>query len=178
MGIVKSLPAGRKPYSPPRRIDASDQLGRFDCGKEPLNDWLAHRAIKNEGKASRTYVVTANAGEDAGQIVGFYTLAAGYVSHSQSPGWARRNMPNPLPVIVLGRLAVDVRHQGHGIGKALLREALQRALEASESVGVRAVIVHAIDDEAVGFYAGFGFQRFPTDSRTMFLPIKTIADAL
>ena len=87
-------------------------------------------------------------------------------------------MPNPLPVMVLGRLATDVRHSGRRIGSAMLREALSRVLEASRSVGVRAVVVHAIDAEAITFYAQFGFQAFPGDSLTLFLPIETIAKAL
>jgi ribosomal protein S18 acetylase RimI-like enzyme len=178
VGIVEQLPASQKPYSQPRPIDKGDDLAAFDCGKPPLDEFLKQHALKNEGKASRTYVVAAQAGEDAGRIVAYYTLAAGAVSHDNAPGWAKRNMPDPLPAIVLGRLAVDRKHQGKSLGQHLLREAMQRTLEASAQIGARVLIVHAVDDEAINFYVAFGFRRFPTDSRTLFLPIETIVKAL
>lgn len=178
MGIIEQLPASRKPYTQPRPIEKDDEVAAFDCGKPPLNLFLKQQALKNEGKASRTYVVTALTGEDAGNVVAYYTLAAGAVSHDNAPGWAKRNMPDPLPAVVLGRLAIDNKHQGKGIGTHLLREAMQRSLEFSQNVGVRVLIVHAIDDEAISFYVPFGFRRFPTDGRTLFLPIETIAKAL
>jgi predicted N-acetyltransferase YhbS len=166
--------AGRPPYSAPRPISADDRLDDFDCGKTALNDFLRRRALKNEGRASRTFVVCSTSGE----VVAYYTVSAGAVELHEAPPKLRRNMPSPLPVMVLGRLATDVRHGGRGIGKAMLREALSRVLEASRSVGVRAVLVHAIDDEAIAFYAQFGFQAFPADSRTLFLPVETIETAL
>jgi GNAT superfamily N-acetyltransferase len=178
VGIVERLPAGPKPYSQPRPIEADDELVGFDCGKAALDDFLKQQALKNEGKASRTYVVAAQTGEHAGKIVAYYTLASGAVTHDGAPGWAKRNMPDPLPALVLGRLAVDRRHQGKGIGKHLLRQAMQRSLEVAAQVGVRVLIVHAIDDEAISFYVPFGFRRFPTDGRTLFLPIETIVKAL
>jgi GNAT superfamily N-acetyltransferase len=178
MGVVEQLPNDRKRYAPPRPIEEEDGVKDFDCGKAALDDFLKQRAFKNEGKASRTYVVCSVLGDDAGSVVGYYSLAAGAVAHDEAPPWAKRNMPNPIPVFVLGRLAVDLRHQGLGIGKAMLREAIQRTLEASRSIGARAFIIHAIDDDAVGFYAAFGFQRFPTDSRTLFLPVETLANSL
>lgn len=178
MGIVEQLPEARKPYGPPRPIEQGDDLAGFDCGKPPLDQFLKQQALRNEGKASRTYVVVAQTGEDAGKVVAYYTLASGAVTHENAPGWAKRNMPDPLPAIVLGRLAVDRKHQGKGIGKHLLLQAMQRSLEAAAQVGVRVLIVHAVDDEAVSFYVPFGFRRFPTDSRTLFLPIETIAGAL
>ena len=178
MGIVKQLPAGKKPYSQPRPIDKDDNLAAFDCGRPPLNDFLKQQALKNEGKASRTYVVTAQSGEDAGKVVAYYTLAGGAITHENAPGWAKRNMPDPLPTLVLGRLAVAINHQGKRIGEHLLREAMQRSLEVATQIGVRVLIVHAIDDEAVSFYVPFGFRRFPADSRTLFLAMETIAKSL
>src|ERR1700750_1235282 len=106
MGVVEQLPAGQKPYSSPRPIEKGDNLAAFDCGKRPLDDFLKQQALKNEGKASRTYIVAAQTGEDAGRAVAYYTLAAGSGSHENAPGWAKRNVPDPLPAIVLGRLAV------------------------------------------------------------------------
>jgi len=177
VGVVEQLPTEQKPYSAPRPIEKVDEVAAFSCGKQSLDDFLKRRALK-KGKASRTYVVVSQAGESAGKVAAYYTLAAGGVNHEECPTWAKRNMPNPLPVIVLGRLAVDAQHQGTGIGKHLLREAMQRALEASAQIGARALVVHAIDDEAASFYVLFGFQNFPTDSRTLFLPMETIADSL
>ena len=87
-------------------------------------------------------------------------------------------MPNPIPIFVLGRLAVDSNHQGKGLGRGLLKEAIQRALEASRTIGARALVVHAIDDEAIGYYAGYGFRRFPSDSGPLFLPVETLAESL
>lgn len=178
MGSVEALPAGRPPYTEPRPIGAGDRLDAFDCGKEPLNDFLRQRALKNEGRASRTYVITSATGDDAGAVVAFYTISTGAVPLEEAPGNVRRNMPNPVPVMVLGRMAVDRRHARKGLGAGMLRQALQRVLEASRMVGARAVVVHAIDDEAVTFYTNYGFRLFPSGSRTLFLPIETIANSL
>ena len=178
MGVVESLPSERPRYTAPRLIALDDRLDGFDCGKEPLNDFLKSRALDNEGKASRTYVICAAAGEDAGAVIAYYSLAAGAVARSDLAGPLRRNMPNPVPVMVLGRMAVDSRHAGKGLGKAMLKEAIQRVTEAANVVGARAMVVHAIDDEAVAFYTQFGFQVFPAASRTLFLPIQTIVGAL
>lgn len=160
-------------YARPRAISPDDTLDRFDCGKPALDDFLRRRALRNEGKASRTYVVTL-----AGVIVAYYTMSAGAVRLAEAPRPLTRNMPDPLPVVVLGRMAVDRGHAGRGLGQAMLREALQRALDASRSVGVRALLVHAIDDEAVGFYLRYGFVRFLSEGLTLFLPVETIAGAV
>ena len=178
MGVVKTLDPKRPHYAAPRLISPQDRLDAFDCGKEPLNDFLKSRALDNEGKASRTYVICAAAGEDAGAVVAYYSLAAGAVARSDVPGQMRRNMPNPVPVMVLGRMAVDRRHAGKGLGKAMLKQAVQRVIEAANLIGARAMVVHAIDDEAVAFYTPFGFQLFPNTGRTLFLPIQTIVAAL
>ena len=168
------MTAGRPPCSAPRPISPDDRLGRFDCGHPALNDFLRKRALGNEGKASRTYVVLSRDGE----VVAYYTLATGGVDHGDAPGALERNMPNPLPVMVLGRMAVDLRLARKGLGKGMMREAMQRVLEASVSIGARAMVVHAVDDEAVAFYTPFGFQAFPAGGRTLFLPIETLAAAL
>lgn len=177
MGVVDFEPAGR-PCAPPAPITSDHRIDGFDCGKPPLDNWLKARALDNEGRASRTYVVVATAGPQAGDVIGYYTLATGGVALSEIRGKHRHNMPNPVPVMVLGRLAVDDRHRSQGIGPALLREAMQRTLDISRSAGVRMLMVHAIDDDAVTFYLRYGFHVFPAGSRTMFLPIETIAAAL
>jgi predicted N-acetyltransferase YhbS len=136
---------------------------------------LRAHALDNEGKASRTFVVTLAEG---GVIVAYYTLAAGSVILREIPRRQRQGLPNPVPVMVLGRLAVDCNHHGRGLGKALLRQAMQRTLTVSREAGVRALIIHAIDDEAVNFYARYGFQHFPAGTRTMMMMIETMAGAL
>lgn len=176
MGVVEHLPAGRKPYESPRPIRPGDGSANFDCGHPALNDWLKQRAGKQEGRSSRTYVVCA--AHESRPVVGYYSLAAGIVTSTEAPGWAKRNMPNPIPIIVLGRLAVDAKHQGKGLGGGLLQEAIRRTVEAAAIVGCRALIVHAIDDAAITFYARYGFQQFPEETRTMFLPIETLAASL
>ena len=178
MGIVEPLGGSRPAYSPPEPISAEHRLDRFECGKVALDEWLRAHALDNEDKASRTYVVTAQAGEDAGHVVAYYALAYGSVVRTEVPKKIRQGLPNPVPVMVLGRLAVDRRHGGRGIGPSLLREAMQRTVQAAEIAGLRALIVHAIDDEAVGFYARYGFQVFPAGTRTLFLPIETLRQAI
>lgn len=176
MGVVGSEAA--RPYSAPVPLTVEHRIDGFDCGKPKLTHWLKAHALDNEGRSSRTYVVVATTGLQAGDVVGYYTLATGGVTRSEMPRKIRQDLPNPVPVMMLGRLAVDERHQKKGIGPAMLREAVQRTLDISQAAGVRALMVHAIDDEAVTFYLQYGFVLFPADSRTMFLPIETLAAAL
>lgn len=178
MGVIEAIGVPRPAYSAPVAITSDHRLEAFSSGKQPLDDWLKARANDNEGKASRTYVVEAANGPDSGNVVGYYTLATGSVVRDDVPRKIRQNLPNPVPVMVLGRLAVDERHTGKHLGSGMLKEAMVRTLEASRIAGVRALIVHAIDDEAVTFYAKWGFQVFPMGSRTMFLPIETLAASL
>jgi GNAT superfamily N-acetyltransferase len=159
--------------SAPAPIMPLARVEDFSSGKPPLDDWLKRRALKAEGRSARTYVVTA---QDI--VVGYYCFVAGAVRLVDAPKPQRRNMPDPLPVILLGRLAVDQHWQGFGIGKGLLKDALLRALAASLHIGVRAVLVHAIDDDAKAFYERFGFIAFPDGTRTLFLPIETIMSAV
>ena len=176
MGVV-GVEAAR-PYSAPVPLTAEHRIEGFDCGKPKLTNWLRVHALDNEGRSSRTYAVAANTGPQAGDAVGYYTLATGGVTRSEMPRKIRHDLPNPVPVMMLGRLAVDERHQKNGIGPAMLKEAMQRTLEISRSAGVRALMAHAIDDEAVTFYLKYGFLLFPAETRTMFLPIETLEAAL
>jgi ribosomal protein S18 acetylase RimI-like enzyme len=175
LGIVEQLGASKSPYAPPVPLTPEHRLERFESGKQALDDWLRAHALENEDKASRTYVVTARSGED---VVAYYTLAYGSVIREEIPRKLRHGLPNPVPVMVLGRLAVDRGHGGKGLGPGLLREAMQRTAQAAEIAGLRALIVHAIDDEAVGFYAKYGFQVFPIGTRTLFLPTETLRKAI
>lgn len=149
-------------------------MSEFDCGVPVLNDWLKRRARRNEsGGASRTYVVCVET-----SVVAYYALAAGAVTHAVAPPPVRRNMPDPIPVIVLGRLAVDRRFQRHGLGSAVLRDAVFRALRAADTVGVKALLVHAISEDSRRFYRGAGFVESPVDPMTLCLVLATARQAL
>ena len=142
----------------PVPLTAAHHVADFECGEITLDHWLKTRALRNEGRgASRTYVVC-----DDSLVVAFYCLATGSVSSDLAPGSIRRNMPDPIPVMILGRLAVDLAWQRHGLGKALLRDAILRTIQVSEIVGVKALLVHALSDPAVRFYEAHGFHPSPT----------------
>lgn len=161
------------PILPPAPLLSSHDVSRFDCGKVPLNDWLKHTALRAEARSARCYVVLRRQ-----SAIGFYCLAAGAVEHSGAPRKLRHNLPNPTPVVIIGRLAVDKEYQGKGLGRALLQDALLRITKASELVGARAVLVHAVDQEAVPFYARYGFKSFPFGRQTLYLPIEEIIRSL
>ncbi len=154
--------------SPPQPLTAEHRLEDFACGESSLDDWLRRRALINQTTgASRTFVVT----DESGQVLAYYALAAGAVSHQESPGAIRRNMPDPVPVMVLARLAVDQRLQGQQVGGALLKDALQRAVSVAQNIGVRALLVHALNDRARQFYAHYGFVPSPANPMSLMLPL-------
>jgi GNAT superfamily N-acetyltransferase len=154
--------------SSPQPLSAEHRLEDFACGETSLDDWLRRRALINQTTgASRTFVVT----DESGQVLAYYALAAGAVSHQESPGAVRRNMPDPVPVMVLARLAVDQRLQGQQVGGALLKDALQRAVSVAQNIGVRALLVHALNDRARQFYAHYGFVPSPANPMTLILPL-------
>ena len=158
----------------PELLTDQHQLDGFDCGNQTLNDWLARRALKNQvAGASRAFVVCENE-----RVLGYYALATGSVERMQAPKPIARNMPEAVPVLVLGRLAVDIQAQGKRLGAGLLRDALLRALRVSREVGIRAVLVHATSNDAKGFYERYGFTESPIDEMTLMLPLKHISDAL
>ena len=142
-----------------------DSLG-FICRHDPLSQWLRRRALANAASGgTQTYVVCA----DKHQVIGYYALAVGSIAIELAPARLRRNMPDPLPVIVLGRLAVHQDWSGRGIGSGLLKDAVLRALQAARIIGVCALLCHAIDDEAKAFYAKHGFVESPLQPLTMML---------
>jgi GNAT superfamily N-acetyltransferase len=142
----------------------------FASGAPTLDAWIRRKARANQASgASRTYVLCRG-----DRVVGFYALAAGSVSHYLSPRKLRQNMPDPVPVIVLGRLAVDAREQGHGLGRALLRDAVLRVAAAAREVGVAAMLVHALNDQAKAFYVAAGFEPSPVVPMVLILRIKDI----
>lgn len=164
---------GSERITAPRPLRLDDDLSQFDSGSGALDAWLRSRAHKAEGSSGRTYVVCR-----ADAVIGYYTLATGAARRDETPSKVRRNAPEQVPLLLLARLAVDRRFQGGGIGSGLLKDALLRAVQTSEIVGVRAVLVHAIDEQAQRFYARYGFVEFPNESRTLFLPVDSIKSAL
>jgi GNAT superfamily N-acetyltransferase len=152
----------------PAPLAAEHELEQFSSGTEPLDDWLKRRARPNETSgASRTYVIT-----EGRRVVGYYSLAAGSVLHAAATGRIRRNMPDPVPVALLGRLAIDQGWQGRGLGAALLRDAVLRVVGAAETIGVRALLVHAISDEAKAFYERWGFRASAIEPMTLMITIE------
>ena len=152
----------------PERLQPEHDVSEFNSGHESLDYWLHYKAAHNDqADASRTYVVC----ED-NQVIAYYCLSTGSVSRSEAAGQLRRNMPDPLPVMILGRLAVDLAWQRHGIGAALLQDALLRTIQVSEIAGVKALLVHAISDEAAEFYKKWGFHPSPVNPKTLFLSTR------
>jgi GNAT superfamily N-acetyltransferase len=157
-------------FTPPEKLSAQFDFADFDSGEPVLDEWLHRRAIQNEAAgASRTYVVCAGK-----KVAAYYSLAVGAVSHAVAPGRVRRNMPDPIPVMILGRLAVDKSFHGQGLGTALLRDAILRTMQAGEIAGIRAILVHALSENAKRFYEGHGFVASPIDPLTVMI---TLAEA-
>jgi GNAT superfamily N-acetyltransferase len=156
--------------SAPQALSEAHVLGGFACGEAALDDWLQRRALSNQFTgASRTFVVI----DDAHRVHGFYALAAGAVAHQLATGPVRRNMPDPVPVLVLGRLAVDRNAQGQHLGAALLQDAVRRATTVSQQTGVRALLVHALHERARQFYLQYGFEASPQHPMTLMLRLHS-----
>ena len=152
---------------PPEPLSAEHDSSAFGSGEPALDDWLRKRALANEQSgASRTYAITAGS-----RVVGFYCLAAGSVAKQAATGHIRRNMPEPIPVMIIGRLAIDRGFQGRGLGKALLRDAVLRTLQAAAIAGMRAILLHAISENAKLFYVHCGFSESPLDPMMMMLSV-------
>lgn len=156
--------------SVPQSLAATHRLDGFNCGEPSLDDWLKRRALANHlNGASRTFVVT-----DPEQcVLGYYALAAGAIAHQEATSAIRRNMPNPVPVMVLARFAVDARAQGIKLGAALLQDAVARVQAVAENAGVRALLVHALNDRAKQFYEHYGFRESPVHPMALMLPMKS-----
>lgn len=164
-------------YTQPLPLDATFDVSEFDSDTPVLDSWLRGRAVKNQlSGASRTFVTCST--EDRQCVVGFYSLVASAVGLDVAPGAVRRNMPDPIPVVLLGRLAVDSGHQGAGLGASLLQDAVRRVAGIADTIGVRALLVHALDDSAAAFYRRFGFIASPIDPDTLFLSIQQIRVSL
>jgi GNAT superfamily N-acetyltransferase len=143
-------------------------LEGFSSGTSSLDDWLKRRARNNQFTgASRTYVVA-----EADRVVGYYCLASGALALNDSPGGIKRNMPDPIPMAILGRLAVDITWQGRGLGAALLRDAVERTQAAGAILGIRGLLVPVLSDEAKAFYQHHGFIASPSRPMTLVMSLK------
>jgi GNAT superfamily N-acetyltransferase len=158
----------------PELLAAHHALDNFDSGVASLDQWLKRRAASNQASgASRTYVVC-----DGGQVVGYYALASHAVAAVAATGRGRRNMPDPVPVVVLGRLAIARTHQRNGLGRALFQDAARRVMHAAEMIGVRALLVHALSDEAKAFYLRLGLDPPPLDPMTLMVTLADLQAAI
>lgn len=166
--------AAKAEISAPEHLNSSHDLSAFDSGVAALDEWLKRRALANERTgASRTYVVSAE-----NKVIGYYALATGAVGLRTATGRARRNTPEPIPVMVLGRLAVDERHQGMGLGRGMLRDAILRTLQAAAIGGIRAIVVHAVSEDAKRFYERSGFASSPLEPLTLMITVTDAERAL
>lgn len=153
----------------PQPLTSEHHCADFSCGELVLDEWLKRRAMANQvSGASRTFVVT----DKAQRVYGYYAMAAGAVSHQLATGGVRRNMPDPVPVMVLARLAVDHRGQGIKLGGSLLQDAVRRAVNVAQNTGVRALLVHALHERTKLFYEHYGFQASPSDPLVLMLRLS------
>jgi len=161
-------------YSAPEPLADRHDLSSFDCGTASLDDWLRRRARANQaGGATRTFILC-----DDGRVVGYYALASGSIATSDATGRLRRTMPEPIPVAVLARLAIDRSHQGRGLGRALVRDPAKRVIAAGDSIGIRGLIVHAISEAAKAFYLALGFLPSPMHEMTLMIPLGDLRASL
>ena len=156
---------------PVEKLRADHELTAFDCGKEELNRFLQRFALANQqANSTQTYVACRDK-----VVVGYYSLAVGAVAHAAATERVRKAMPRyPISVMILARLAVDARQAGQGLGKALLKDALLRTAQAADIAGIRALLVHAKDNDAKAFYEHFNFEPSPTDPYHLFLLMKDL----
>jgi GNAT superfamily N-acetyltransferase len=153
----------------PQPIDEGHETGAFDSGVRALDEWLRRRARANQASgASRTYVVC-----EKKRVVAYYALASGAVDIDAASSRVRRNMPDPVPIVVLGRLAIESAYQKQGLGRALVQDASKRVLKAADIIGVRAIVIHAISEDAKAFCLALGFEVSPLQPMTL---MATLAD--
>jgi GNAT superfamily N-acetyltransferase len=156
--------------SGPDLLTQAHVVDEFDCGEDHLNTWLRRRARRNQAEgSSRTWVVS-----DDERVVGFYASSAAVLLRTSATRRAARNQPDPLPALLLARLAVDQKHQGRGLGAALLKHFLLKSIEIADVTGVRGLLVHAKDPSAAAFYQRYGFEPSPIDDLTLMLLVKDL----
>jgi GNAT superfamily N-acetyltransferase len=158
------------PLTRPEPLSDLHELNDFFSGVSSLDDWLKRRAQANQvSGASRTFVLA-----DGRKVVGYYALASGAIAVASGVGRFRRNMPDPIPVVVLGRLAIDRAQQGRGLGRALFRDCALRVAHAADTIGIRGIVVHAISDQAKAFYEALGFDPSPAEPMTLMVTLADI----
>jgi len=159
----------------PEPLTAAHDVADFTCGEDMMDAWLKRRALANQTSgASRTYVVC----DEAGRVIAYYSLATGAVAAVEATGRFRRNMPDPIPVIVLARLAVDKAYQGHGLSRALVGDALRRVENAATIVGIRGVVVHLLSKDLQQFYTHLGFSSSPLDEMLLMVTLTDVRAGL
>jgi GNAT superfamily N-acetyltransferase len=159
-------------YAGPELLTGDHNLAGFDCGNSALNEWLGRRALTNQTSGtSRTWVVVDSG---SSEVVGFYASSTASILRSSTPKRMGRNQPEELPAVLLARMAVDSRHQGHGLGAALLKHFMLKALEVAKSVGVRVLLIHAKNDDAKSFYGHFGFVESPLDPLVLMMLLSEL----
>lgn len=171
MGKVTAEPIrqGGSRLRAPEPIKGDHDVSTFACGRPILDDWLRRKARQFEGFSARTFVVC-----EGQQVAGYYCLSTGAVVRTDLPtAKLKKNQPDHVPVVIIGRFGVDREYQGRGIGAGMLKDAISRALNISREVGFRALLVHALDEEAAAFYRRYGFLASPVHPRTMILPLET-----
>ena len=157
----------------PEPLSGHHRTGGFNCGVAALDDWLKRRVATNQASgASRTFVVCEGAA-----VVAYYALASSAVASAGMPGRFRRNMPDPVPVVVLGRLAIATTHQKRSLGRALFQDAARRVLHAADAIGIRGLLVHALSQEAKAFYLHLGFEPSPLDPMTLMVTLADLRHA-
>jgi GNAT superfamily N-acetyltransferase len=158
----------------PEPLRAEHVVSQFCCGVESMDSWLRQRAMKNQlTGASRTFVCC-----DEARVLAYYSLASSAVAPNSAAGRFRRNMPDPIPVVILGRLAVDKSLHGKGIGRALVRDAGLRVIQTAETIGIRGMLVHALSEEARDFYLRVGFEPSPVEPMTLMITTGDLVAAL
>ncbi len=159
-----------KLWQKPELLTPDHVLTGFSCGKPELDEWLVKRAVANQARgATTTHVVVKD-----GRVIGFYSLSSAVVAHRDARGKDRRNMPDPIPAVMLARMAVDEKHRGQGLGAALLGAAITTTVAAAGAIGIACLLVHAKDEEARAFYQHFGFDPSPTDPMHLILRLVDI----
>ena len=158
----------------PEPLEPHHLIDGFDCGVTSLNGWLQRRALANQvSGASRTFVAC-----EGDRVVGYFALASSAVAPAAATGRFRRNMPDPVPVVVLGRLAVALSHHGQALGRALFQDAALRVVQAADAIGIRGMIVHALSDQAKAFYLHLGLDESPLDPMTLMVTVADLRAAL
>ncbi|MHA4868600.1 GNAT family N-acetyltransferase [Duganella sp. PWIR1] len=155
---------------PPEPLSSRHTVARFSCGVDSLDNWLRQRAMQNQASgASRTFVACQGR-----RVIAYYALAAGAIEAGAAIGSFRRNMPDPIPVVLLGRLAIERSAQGKQLGRAMIRDAASRILEAAEMIGIRGIITHALTPAAKSFYEQVGFDTSPGHPMTLMISLPDL----